>query len=328
MSQAAPAAGGEAASSPIRGMIYLSGGLAVFTVQDVIMKQLSGGYPLHEMGVIRTISALPLLVLMVWAEGGWRAFVPVHPRLVFSRAILGFFSYTSWYLAIAALPLGDAATIYYSNPILITALAAPFLGEIIGWRRWAAVTVGFVGVVIVMQPGGESFDPALLLAFASALFYSIAALITRRASGRVTGSSFALWATIVFGLGSAAMALVLGDGRYADDSHASLSFLTRAWAMPGWYDLTLLLLCGPIAAIAFYCLSQAYLITPASVVTPFEYSSLPWAILFGFLIWGDVPGLWTWVGLALIVGSGLYVVRRESVRGRAVVTGTPLQTRP
>lgn len=327
MSQAASPAGAEAASSPLRGILYLSGGLAVFTVQDVIMKQLSGAYPLHEMGVIRSLAALPLLGLMIWAEGGWRAFVPVHARIVFARAILGFFSYTSWYLAIAALPLGDAATIYYANPIMITALAAPILGEIIGWRRWAAVTVGFIGVVTVMQPGAESFDPALLLAFASGAFYSITALITRRASGRVTGSSFALWATVVFGLGSAAMALVLGDGRYADESHASLAFLTRAWVMPGGRDLALLVLCGPIVAISFYCLSQAYLLTPASVVTPFEYSSLPWAILFGFLLWGDVPDLWTWIGLALIVGSGLYVVRREAVRGRAVVTGSPLRPR-
>jgi len=321
---AAPAAEG----SPLRGMIYLSGGLAIFTVQDVIMKQLSGDYPLTEMAVIRCLTGLPLLALMMWMEGGWGAFVPRHAPLVFGRAVLGFFSYTSWYLAIAALPLGDAATIYYSNPIIITALAAPILGEIIGWRRWAAVTVGFLGVVVVMRPGAEAFDPAMLLAWASALFYAFAALVTRKASGRVTGSAFAFWATVVFGLGSGGLALVLGDGSFHEEGgHASLAFLTRAWAMPGWYDLALMALCGPIAAMSFYCLSQAYLLAPASVVTPFEYSSLPWAILFGFLLWGDLPDAWTWAGLALIVGSGIYVVRREAARGRPVVTGQPLRPR-
>jgi S-adenosylmethionine uptake transporter len=117
--------------------------------------------------------------------------------------------------------------------------------------------------------------------------------------------------------------LVLGDGRFDVVDDDSARFLLRAWAMPGWHDFLLMAACGLIAAVSFYLLSQAYRIAPASVVTPFEYSSLPVAVLFGFLFFGDLPAPATWIGLALIVGAGLYIVHREAVQGRRIVRGWP-----
>ena len=314
----------ESLNAPVRGMVYLSGGLALFTFQDAIMKELSGAYAVHELALIRCVFALPLIAWIVKLECGWRGFLPLYPKFVMGRAVLGFLSYTCWYLAIAAMPLADAATLYYSNPLFITALAAPLLGEVVGLRRWAAVLVGFAGVLVVMRPGLVTFEPAMLLALASSLFYAFSALITRGASGRVASSTFALWSTLLFAAGSAVSGLVMGDGAYdSPGGHPSLAFLVRAWSIPGWYDLGLIALTGPIAAISFYAISQGYVLAPASVVTPFEYSNLPWAVLLGYLLWGDLPDLWTWVGVALIAGSGIYIVQREAARGRRLVRGWP-----
>ncbi len=311
-------------NAPVRGMVFLSGGLALFTLQDVIMKDLSGAYAVHEMALIRCVVALPLIALMVFFESGWRGFLPLYPKFVIGRAVLGFFSYTCWYMAIAAMPLANAATLYYSNPLFITALAAPLLGEVVGLRRWAAVLIGFSGVLVVMRPGLVTFEPAMLLALASSLFYAFSALLTRGASGRVSSSTFALWSTLLFAAGSGLSGVFLGDGSYdTAGGHASLAFLTRAWSVPAWGDLALMALTGPIAAISFYAISQGYVLAPASVVTPFEYSNLPWAVLLGYLLWGDLPDLWTWVGVALIIGSGIYIVQREAARGRRLVRGWP-----
>jgi S-adenosylmethionine uptake transporter len=305
----------------LKGIAYLALGVVIFTVQDVIVKDLSGAYPIHEMLFIRSVVGFFPLAAAIALTVGFEGF-RVQPAAVL-RGVVHFFSYSVYYLALASLPLAETVTLYYTNPLIITALSVPFLGESVGWRRWSAVGVGFVGVVVVLQPGVTAIEPAMLLALLSAFFYGVSMLITRRNAKKVTAASFAIHSMVILALAAGLSGLVIGDGRFDLVNDGSAQFLLRAWTVPNLHDFLLLASCGLIAAIAFYLLSQAYRVAPASVVTPFEYSSLPVAVLFGYLVWGDLPAPATWAGLALIVGAGLYIVHREAVQGRKVVRGWP-----
>ena len=311
--------------APLKGILYLVVGLSLFSIQDVVIKLLSGAYPAHEIVFIRAIVSLLPILLIARLEGGWHLLRTRRPGLHVLRGLASFAAYTTYYLALTALPLADTVTLFYASPIFVTALAVMILGEQVGLRRWLAMLAGFAGVVVVTRPFGGAPEPAMLLAVASALAYSISILITRRLAKTEAASSLAFYAMITFLAASTIAGLVLGDGRFADADHPSAAFLLRAWIWPSSEDLALMVTIGLIAGVGFYCLSQAYRLASASLVAPFEYSSLPWAILWGYLVWSDLPGPATVFGLALIVGSGLYIIHREGVRGRRLVRGRALR---
>jgi drug/metabolite transporter (DMT)-like permease len=147
----------------IKGILCLTAGIAVFSVQDVIIKLLSGDYPVHQAMVIRSLTALPLLFLLVVLDGGVRSLVSKRRGLLIVRGLIMFTAYTSYYLGLAALPLATCVALYFTAPLYITMLSVVVLGETVGRRRWAAVAGGFVGVLIMVRPGTRVFDWASLL---------------------------------------------------------------------------------------------------------------------------------------------------------------------
>lgn len=307
--------------APATGIALLATGVTVFACQDVIIKLLSGGYPIHEMLLIRSLTGLPLILAVAWWQHDPAAF-RVH-RLALLRGFIHFLSFTCYYLALTALPLAETATLYYASPLFITALSVPLLGETVGPRRWGAVLVGFVGVIIVLRPDASAIRPAMLLALAAAFFYALAQIVTRRGGRAIPATGFALHSMLILTVCSGLSGLILGDGHLSAGGDPSAAFLLRAWSVPPIGDLLLLALNGPISAVGFLLLTQAYRIAPASIVTPFEFSSLPVAVLFGYIFWRNLPAPSTWLGLAFIVGAGLYIVRREAVKGRKIVRGWP-----
>ncbi|MEM7223825.1 MAG: DMT family transporter [Pseudomonadota bacterium] len=319
MSQTTAAIGQE--SAPYKGIAYLVFGLSIFTLQDVIVRLLSDGYPVHQIVLLRSLFTLGPALLIVWLEGGFRLLKTRRPVMQALRGSLMFISFGSYYLALTAMPLADAVTLFYSCPLFVTLLAVPLLKEKVGARRLMAVLVGFSGIVVVAQPSPEGFEPAMLLALLAALSYGLSSIMTRKLSSTEAGSTLAFYTTVTYLFASALFALVLGDGRYATGGHPSSEFLLRAWAVPSLHDFGLMALCGLIAAVGFYCLSQAYRIASVSAVAPFEYCSMPWAVLWGYLFWAEVPSSTTLTGLSLVAGAGLYIIHREGVRGRRVARG-------
>jgi drug/metabolite transporter (DMT)-like permease len=317
----ADAAQTTAPDAPARGIAFLALGVCVFITQDVIIKLLSGGYPVHEMLWIRCITGLPLVLLLAWKLGSLRALRMQGPGVL--RGILHIFSFTLYYLALATLPLAETATIYYANPLMITALSVPFLHEKVGPRRWLAVLVGFAGVVVVMQPDVAHIDPAMLYAVGAAFFYALSMMVNRATGKNVSSISFAVHSMVILFLASSLAGVVLGDGQYFNGNDDALAFLLRPWVMPVGWGLIMLMAIGPISAAGFLLLSEAYRIAPASLITPFEYASLPAAVVFGFVIFNELPQGRTWIGLALIVGAGLYILHRERVLKRKVNQGWP-----
>ena len=313
--------------APVKGVLYVIAGISVFSIQDVIIRSIAGSYPVHEIVFVRSVVALVPLLVIAHVDGG---LIGLRTRRPWAHVLRGgamLASYTAYYLALVALPLALAVALYFVAPLLITALSHLLLGEKAQLRRWLAVAIGFIGVVIMTRPSGGGIEPAAVLAVLAALFYAFSAILTRRLGATESGVSLALSATLVYFAVNGLLGLWIGDGALAQKGHPSLEFLLRAWMWPTWRDFWLMAACGLIAAFGFYFLSQAYRLAQATTVSPFEYVGLPLAALWGFLFWREVPQATTILGVVLIVGSGLYVLHRESIRGRRTAAGRGLRPR-
>ena len=287
----------------------------LLSVQDAIIKWISGKLPVNEIVFIRSPIALLLLAPIIYFEGGLPSLRSGQPRLQLLRGGLMFLAYTFFYMAIAALPLAEVVALSFVSPLFVTVLSVLFLGERVGPRRWLAIAVGFTGVVIMLRPGAGIFDPVGILVIVAAFCYAATSVITRPLGRTDSGSSIAFYTTVFYLASSAVVGLAIGHGRLAGAGHASLQFLLRRWVIPSWPDLGLLVLVGITTGLGFYLLSQAYRVTRVTAVVPFEYVAVPLSVLWGYLVWRDLPGLHTVVGIVLVVGSGLYVLWRESGRG-------------
>lgn len=299
-----------------QGILFLIAGIAVFAVQDLILKLLSGTYPLHQAMVIRSVTAAPLLLMLVHLNGGVRTlFTPGLPRMI-ARGFVMFMAYTSYYLALAALPLATTVALYFAAPLFITLLSVLILHEKVGLLRWLAVGAGFVGVIIMVRPGSDLFDWAAPLAVISGLTYGISMVSARRLGSAETAAALAFWGNAVF-LGCAlALSAIFGTGDFAGVGHKSVAFMTRGWVMPAAFDVAMMMLCGVIAAAGLTLLTQAYRISKSNVVAPFEYTALVWGVLYGWIFWSDWPDTTGWIGITIIVSAGMFVIWQERIEAQ------------
>jgi drug/metabolite transporter (DMT)-like permease len=303
----------------LRGMVCIVLAMTVFSVQDVGIKWMSGDYPLHQVVLVRASVAACMLLVMLRIEVGWRGLRTAYPGLHLARGCLIAVANSAYFLALAAMPLAEAMAIFFVAPLIITALSALVLKEQVGPRRWSAVAVGMVGVVIMLRPGTEAFSPVALLPLIAATAYAIMQTITRRLGTTDPASSMALYVQVVFIVVCTTMFLSVGDGRYSTGDDASLDFLLRAWVIPATSDLVLMLMVGVINGFGAYLISQAYRSAEAAVVAPLEYVALPLAMLWGYLVFADTPDSSAALGIGLIVASGLYTFFRETRLRRARV---------
>lgn len=300
-----------------RGIACLVAGIAVFSMQDLILKLLSGGYPLHEAMVLRSLTALPFLLILVHRDGGLGGLLsPRWPWLCLRGAIM-FSAYTCYYLALAALPMATTAALYFAAPLFITVLSIVILGETVRPLRWLAVCLGFVGVIVMVRPGSALFDWAALLAVISGMTYGLSMVAARKLGAEHSASVMAFYVNGVFLLAACGLALVFGSGHFTDEAHKSLGFLMRGWSVPTRFDLFLMMACGPIAAVGLTLLTQAYRIAEANTIAPFEYTALVWSVIYGWTFWRDWPDTTGWIGIAIIVAAGLMVLYSEGTRSRA-----------
>ncbi|WP_394787857.1 DMT family transporter [Rhodoferax sp.] len=292
-----------------RGILSLCLGVLVFSLQDAIIKQVSGAYPLTEVVGIRSVVGVPILLWLVQREVGWRALMAPQWRWLAVRALILFVSYTAYYMAFPALPLADAVALYFTVPLFVTALAGPFLGEKSGWKVWLAVMVGFAGVMVMLQPGSGLFEPAALLSLLSAAMYAGSMLMARRLGTTQAASVMSFHQNAIFLLGALLTAVVLHQLGIVSAVHPSLSFLVRPWVAPTLLDGGLMAVCGVVAAVGTLFLTSAYRMARASIVTPFEYTGMLWAPTWGYLFFHEVPRITTVFGGAIVVIAGLVALR-------------------
>ena len=292
-----------------RGILYLCLGVFVFSLQDAIIKQVSGAYPLTQVVVIRSLVAFPILLALVMREVGWRALFGNDLGALMLRALIMFVSYTAYYMAFPAMPLADAVALYFTVPLFVISLAGPFLGEHSGWRVWMAVLLGFFGVMVMLQPGTGLFEPAALLSLLSACMYGVSMLMARKLGSTQPASVLSFYQNVGFFVGALMTALALSVLGIEHASHPSLSFLVRNWMWIPLDDLLLIGASGVVAATGMMFLTSAYRLAQANKVAPFEYTGILWAPLWGYVFFQETPRLTTVAGAAVIVMAGLLALR-------------------
>lgn len=295
----------------ITGIGFLILGLFVFSIQDVIMKFFSDQMAVQEVIFARGIVTLILISGALYITQGPSGFATQRPFLNCLRGFFSFICFSTFSMALAVLPLADAMPLYYTAPLFVVVLAGPFLGEAVGVRVWLAIVSGFIGVVLVAQPNADGIEPAMILAIISAFAYSVQILLTRLLGSSDSALSMTFYLTLMFVLFSGLTGMAFGTGWMDQFDHPSAAYLFRAWSLPDSFQFALFVAVGLTGTIGFYCISQAYRYGRANQMAPFEYSSLPFAVLWGWMFWGSLPTMTTIVGSLLIVGGGLFIVYSE-----------------
>jgi drug/metabolite transporter (DMT)-like permease len=269
-------------------------GILLFSANDVMGKWLVASYGVGQVLLVRSAAALVVLVPAVRVPG-WRSLVVLdRPGLQALRVLLSTLEVALFYWAVVYLPLVDTMTLYLAAPAEVVLLSALLLGEKVERARWAAVGAGFAGVVITLAPSGETLTSPALIAVAGSLCFA-GLVITTRFLRETTGVALVTWQT--------GGALVLGALLAPFD-----------WAPITSRDLGLVMLLGVVAMLAHACVTHAIRLAPASVVAPYQYTFIVWAILFGWLVFGDVPGPRTVVGAGVIVAAGLVLLWQDRRR--------------
>ncbi|MGJ4730458.1 DMT family transporter [Luteimonas sp. SDU101] len=281
----------------------------LFAVMDAGMKWLAADYPPFQVAALRSLSALPLVVVWILARGRAHTLLRVHWPLHLLRGLLSVGMMVGFVYGLARMPLSTAYAIVFVAPLMITALAVPLLGEKVGPRRWTAIALGLVGVLVVLRPtGGGMATTAGLVLVLAALCYSIAAITVRKLAMRDSPEAMVFWFLALLAVFAGTVA--------AFDWHPVQA--GHLWVI-GLVGLT-----GALGQVA---LTHAFRIGEASQIAPLEYAALLWVVLIDLTVWQALPDAKTWLGAAIIVASGLYLIRRERVVGASQEAGAA-QTPP
>ena len=283
-------------SAPLQGALYMTAAAFCFSIMNIAIRIVSGELDPLEIAFFRNFFALAFMLPWL-ARAGLAGLATRRPGTHLWRAAMGMLAMVCWFYSIALLPLAEAVALNFTVPLFATAGAALFLGEIVRARRWAATLVGFLGIIVILRPGFAALSPAMALPVLAAVFMAMATLVVKSLSR--TDSP----AAIVF-----YMNLIL--------TPLSLVPALFVWRWPSWSALALLVLIGLLAALSHMALTRAYTKADASAVMPFDYARLPFVAGLAFLLFGQVPDLWTWIGAAIIAGSAIYIARREAVVAR------------
>jgi len=269
--------------------------VALFALMDAGLKTLSERYPPFQVATLRGAASLPLVLAWSLATVGWKPLVHVRWPLHVLRGVIGITMMAAFVYALKRMPLSTAYTIFFVAPLLITAMSVPFLGERVGPRRWTAIGIGLLGVLVVLRPSGEGMASLAGLAVLLAAFgYAVSAITVRVLARSDSNQAMVVWLLALMALGAGAL----------------------AW--PDWQpirddDLWLIAGIGVVGALGQYAITLAFRHGEASLLAPLEYTALVWGVLLDAFVWGVLPDAAVWIGAAIIVASGLYLLRRERV---------------
>ena len=274
------------------------GATVLFSLGDAIVKLLSTQLPIVEIAWIRYVIFVCFAASLAWRASSrdkTRILAVKSPMMQIARGLFLVVCGLLFVLGVRQLPMAEATAISFVSPLMITMLSIPLLGEVVGIRRWAAVVVGLIGVLVVVRPGTGGFQPAALFGVASAFFWSMALVITRKMSTTERPATTLLWSSVI--------GLIVLSG---------LLPFNYAWPTPTQFGLALVL--GCLASAGQWMVVLAHRQAPASVLAPFSYVQLLWAVVLGYLVFAAVPDRWTLLGAGIIIASGLYTAHRERVR--------------
>ena len=277
------------------GIGYMVAGTALITFNDAIAKWLTASYPVGQILCLRGAFFFVPILYFVWRAGGVKM-LRVHSvgGQVF-RATLFIIASVFFVSSVGLMPLPTVIALTFTAPLFVTALAPPLLGEQVGWRRWMAVIVGFVGVLIIVRPFQESWTWVALLPVIAALCGALRDMLTRQITAKETSVSILFYG---------ALAVVI----------VGLFTMPFGWRWVSGPDLLLFAVQGFVMGVAHYLMIESFRMAEAALVVPFKYTGFIWAVIYGAAIWGDYPDRWTILGALVILASGLYILHRELLR--------------
>jgi len=278
--------------SAARGIGYMVAGCAFLVMSDSFSKWLSQTYSVGQIMSLRNVFVLVPMFIVLWRTKSFGELKVYSWKAQLFRSVFHVAAAILFITSVSLLPLADVHAIGFAGPIFIAALSPLMLGEHVGWHRWTAILVGFGGVLIMLRPTGESFALVGLVPLAAALSASFRDLVTRRMSTTETSMSMLFISSV---------AVIV----------AGTTTLPIDWKPLTWISLLLFIGNGFVNGCAHFLIIESYRLAQAPVVSPFKYSILLWAALFGFVIWGHVPDIWIVIGAIPVVASGLYILHRE-----------------
>lgn len=291
-----PARASKPGEQALTGILLMSTGVACLCINDAFAKTLTESYSPVQIFFLRNLIAMPFAVLCVLLTGGRGALRSRRPAPHFLRGALWLFATVLFFSGLKHLELAEATALVFVAPIFITALSAIILREQVGWRRWSAVLVGFVGAMIVIRPGGDAFQPASLFPLTTALVYACLMIAARWVDPRES-----VWTLLFYMTGTGLL--------------FSACLAPFFWVAPRGEDLWLFLSVAVFGTAGVTMMTQAFRFAPAAVVAPVDYSALLWATALGWAVWGELPDLATYLGASVIISSGIFIIYRERKAG-------------
>lgn len=277
----------------IAGVLLMLGGDFLFALNDAMGKWLVASFSVGQVVLIRSVGAFIILGPMIARQGTAKLFRMERLDLQILRVVVTTLDTALFYAAVVYLPLADVMSFYMAGPIYVAALSHFLLGEKVGWRRWAAILIGFCGVIIMLQPSSAALSLSSIFALVGSLSFALAIILSRQLRG-TSDTSLVTWQTI----GSLVVggALTLGN-----------------WQTPSALDFGAMLLLGIVSCGAHLMITRALKLAPASTLAPLHYTLLLWAVVFGLVFFNDVPSSRILVGSAIIVLAGLFIFHRQKV---------------
>jgi drug/metabolite transporter (DMT)-like permease len=279
-------------SDTLKGIVLMIAGVALLTANDAVSKYLAESHPVGQVICMRQAATLLVIVPYVMAVTGWGALRVASWPGQTTRGLLFVANAALIVLSLSLLPLATVITIMFASPLITAALSFPMLAERVSPRRWTAILAGFAGVLIVVRPGAAGFEWALMVPVAASVANSLRDVMTRRLSRTETSIAILFWSTLI----------VMAAGALT----APFGWQPVAAPAAAWFVLA-----GVFNASAHFLLIEALRLGEAAVITPMRYTSLIWATLIGYAVWRELPDAWVLAGSAVIIASGLYMIRIE-----------------
>ncbi len=306
-----------------KGIFFIMTGMAFFSIQDSLIKYIYEDVALFELYFGRTLIQSIILLSFVLLTKKTIILKTHYPVLTLVRVVCFFFGFSFFYISLTFMTLAMTSALFFSCPFFMSMFAKFFLKEEIGIRRWSAIFIGFIGVLIVLNPSLEEFNFFKLAPVACALCYATSMTITKYTSSKDSIYTQMTWLYIFAIFASIIIFLVSGDGKFNNFSDSTMQFIFREWFTNPAEAWPYVLVMGIVASISFFCVFSAYSIASPSIVSLFEYSYIVWAMLAGYILFETIPVPRTFIGAAIIIGAGFYIYYREKIKGQMIATDVP-----
>jgi len=295
----------------IRAIFYLLLAMFLVAIQDSLFKQLTQDYPVLQLLFTRMCIVVFTFTAVYLLRRKTLSLKASQWPLIAGRGICAFVAFFLYYMALQRAGLAEAATVLMSAPLFVTALSVPLLGEKVGVHRWGAVCVGFIAVAIMLRPGSDLFQPIMILPVISAFIYSLLPIITRHINADTSTFAVTYLTTVAYWVVSALTAVAVHVFPATAQSWPGYQAIAEPWHALSLNAALILTLCAVIFMVVIFMITFAYRQAQVSAIASIEYTYLVWAMLIGYVMFDESPGLLTYFAALVIIGCGFYIALRE-----------------